>query len=67
MKGGDPYGIYTRAVLSRQRHFGKACMLSRKTREKTLEALLEATGRTMAEIRPGEVCAELRVDNKGID
>ena len=25
---------------------------------KTLEALLEATGRTMAEIRPGEVCSK---------
>jgi len=27
---------------------------------KTLEALLEATGRTMAEIRPGEVCSTCR-------
>jgi hypothetical protein len=26
---------------------------------KTLEALLEATGRTMAEIRPGEVAAKV--------
>jgi hypothetical protein len=25
---------------------------------KALEALLEATGRTMAEIRPGEVCGK---------
>jgi hypothetical protein len=29
-----------------------------KPMTKTLEALLEATGRTMAEIRPGEICAE---------
>jgi len=27
-----------------------------KPMSKTLEALLEATGRAMAEIRPGEVC-----------
>ena len=27
---------------------------------KTLEALLEATGRTMAEIRAGEVCAKCK-------
>jgi len=27
---------------------------------KTLEALVEATGRTMAEIRPGEVCSTCR-------
>ena len=29
-----------------------------KPMTKTLEALLEATGRTMAEVRPGEVCAK---------
>lgn len=27
---------------------------------KTLEALLEATGTTMAEVRPGEVCARCK-------
>jgi hypothetical protein len=31
-----------------------------KPMTKTLEALLEATGRTMAEIRPGEVCAKCK-------
>jgi hypothetical protein len=30
---------------------------------KTLEALLEATGRTMAEIRPREVCAKYKDDS----
>jgi hypothetical protein len=30
---------------------------------KTLVALLEATGRTMAEIRPGEVCAMRKDDS----
>jgi len=29
----------------------------------TLEALLEATGRTMAEIRSGEVCAKCKDDS----
>ena len=29
-----------------------------KPMSKTLEALLEATGRTMAEIRPGKVCSK---------
>jgi hypothetical protein len=33
-----------------------------KPMSKTLEVLLEATGRTMAEIRPGEVCAKCRDD-----
>gem|GEM_PF-6489532 len=27
---------------------------------KTMESLMEATARTMAEIRPGEVCAKCR-------
>jgi recombinational DNA repair protein RecR len=31
-----------------------------KPMTKTLEALLEATGRTMAEIRAGEVCAKCK-------
>jgi hypothetical protein len=31
-----------------------------KPMSKTLEALLEATGRTMAEIRSGEVCAKCK-------
>ena len=31
-----------------------------KPMTKTLEALLEATGRTMAGIRPGEVCAKCK-------
>ena len=30
---------------------------------KKLEALLEATGRTMAEIRSGEVCAKCKDDS----
>jgi recombinational DNA repair protein RecR len=34
-----------------------------KPMTKTLEALLEATGRTMAEIRPGEVCAKCKDDS----
>jgi len=29
-----------------------------KPMSKTLEALIEATGRTMAEIRPGEICSK---------
>jgi len=29
----------------------------------TLEALLEATGRTMADIRPGEVCGKCKDDS----
>jgi len=33
-----------------------------KPMTKTLEALLEATGRTMAEIRPGEICAKCKDD-----
>ena len=33
-----------------------------KPMSKTLEALLEATGRTMAEMRPGEVCTRCRDD-----
>ena len=32
----------------------------RKPMTKTLEALLEATGRTMAQIRPGDVCAKCK-------
>jgi recombinational DNA repair protein RecR len=31
-----------------------------KPMTKTLETLLEATGKTMAEIRPGEVCEKCR-------
>jgi hypothetical protein len=31
-----------------------------KPMTRTLEALLEATGRTMAEIRPGEVCTKCK-------
>jgi hypothetical protein len=34
-----------------------------KPMTRTLEALLEATGRTMAEIRPGEVCAKCKDDS----
>ena len=34
-----------------------------KPMTKTLEALLEATGRTMAEIRPREVCAKCKDDS----
>lgn len=34
-----------------------------KPMTKTLEALLEATGRTMAEIRSGEVCAKCKDDS----
>ena len=34
-----------------------------KPMTKTLEALLEATGRTMAELRPGEVCAKCKDDS----
>ena len=34
-----------------------------KPMSKTLEALLEATGRTMAEIRSGEVCAKCKDDS----
>ena len=34
-----------------------------KPMSKTLEVLLEATGRTMAEIRPGEVCAKCKDDS----
>ena len=34
-----------------------------KPMTKTLEALLEATGRTMAEIRPGEVCSKCKDDS----
>jgi len=34
-----------------------------KPMTKTLEALLEATGRTMAEIRSGEVCARCKDDS----
>jgi len=30
---------------------------------KTLEALLEATGRTMAEIKSGEVCSKCKDDS----
>jgi hypothetical protein len=30
---------------------------------KTLEALLEATGKTMAEIRPAEVCIKCKDDS----
>lgn len=35
----------------------------RKPMTRTLEALLEATGSTMAAIRPGEVCAKCRDDS----
>ena len=35
----------------------------KKPMSKTLEALLEATGKTMAEIRPGEVCGKCRDDS----
>lgn len=35
-----------------------------KPMTKTMEALLEAAGRTMAEIRPGEVCARCRDHSK---
>ena len=31
-----------------------------KPMARTLEALLEATGKTMAEVRPGEVCARCK-------
>jgi hypothetical protein len=31
-----------------------------KPMTRTLEALLEATGRTMSELRPGEVCARCK-------
>ena len=31
-----------------------------KPMSKTLEALMEATGKTMAEVRPGEVCARCK-------
>ncbi len=31
-----------------------------KPMTRTLEALLEATGRMMAEVRPGEVCAKCK-------
>jgi len=34
-----------------------------KPMTRTLEALLEATGRTMAEVRPGEVCAKCKDDS----
>ena len=34
-----------------------------KPMSKTLEALPEATGKTMAEIRPGEVCAKCKDDS----
>ena len=34
-----------------------------KPMTKTLEALLEATGRTMADMRPGEVCAKCKDDS----
>ena len=34
-----------------------------KPMTKTLETLLEATGRMMAEIRPGEVCAKCKDDS----
>ena len=34
-----------------------------KPMTQTLEALLEATGRTMAEVRPGEVCNKCRDDS----
>jgi hypothetical protein len=36
----------------------------RKPMTKTIEALLEATARTMAEIRPGEVCSKCRDHSK---
>jgi recombinational DNA repair protein RecR len=35
----------------------------KKPMSKTLEVLLEATGRTMAEMRPGEVCGKCRDDS----
>ena len=35
----------------------------RKPMTKTLEALLEVTGRTMAEIKPGEVCGKCKDDS----
>jgi hypothetical protein len=35
----------------------------RKPMTQTLEALLEATGRTMAEIRSGKVCAKCKDDS----
>jgi recombinational DNA repair protein RecR len=35
----------------------------RKPMTETIEALLEATARTMAEIRPGEVCAKCKDDS----
>jgi hypothetical protein len=34
MKGGDPYGLHTRTVLSRQCHPKKAGMVQRKTHDK---------------------------------
>jgi hypothetical protein len=34
-----------------------------KPMSKTLEVLLEATGRTMAEIRPGEICSKCKEDS----
>jgi recombinational DNA repair protein RecR len=34
-----------------------------KPMTRTLEALLEATGRTMSEVRPGEVCAKCKDDS----
>ena len=38
-----------------------------KAMTKTLEALLEATGRTMAEIRSGEVCAKCKDDSTCVE
>jgi recombinational DNA repair protein RecR len=38
-------------------------MVLSKTHDYEMEALLEATGRTMAEIRPGEVCAKCKDDS----
>ena len=35
-------------------------MVQGKPMSKTLEALLEATGLTMAKVRPGEVCSKCR-------
>jgi hypothetical protein len=34
-----------------------------KPMTRTLEALMEATGRMMAEVRPGEVCAKCKDDS----
>lgn len=59
-KGGDPMAYTPKLSQTGSATLRRLAWYRGKPMSKTLEVLLEATGLTMAKVRPGEVCSKCR-------